>query len=230
MDEETRYESPFNSIPPVVLILVFAVIGVEAVLTLAGSGVLPQPGALGWRLDLVERFAVSPVVLDRVVSGADRGLDMLLRFVAYPFVHLGLPHAAFAAVMLLALGKFLGDAWSALSLIVLMLLATLAGGVAHGLFASHPQMPLVGAYPGIYGLIGGFTYVQWLRAGQNGGSRWLAFRLIGVLLGLQLVFGLMFGSIPHWQADVTGFVVGLIASPILGPGGWAHFLSRIRQR
>lgn len=64
----------------------------------------------------------------------------------------------------------------------------------------------------------------------RGSNRLAAFRLIGVLLALQLVFGLMFGADPAWVADAAGFVTGLVLSPLLAPGGARGFLARMRTR
>ena len=48
----------------------------EPRLPLQGSG----PGAVGWRVSLIERFAVSPAVLDYAVRGE---VGLWTRFVSY---------------------------------------------------------------------------------------------------------------------------------------------------
>jgi hypothetical protein len=57
-----------------------------------------------------------------------------------------------------------------------------------------------------------------------------AFRLIAMLLGLTLAYGLIFGADLTWIAEITGFVVGFGLTTLLAPGGWAAFLARVRQR
>ena len=91
-------------------------------------------------------------------------------------------------------------------------------------------MPLVGAFPGVYGLIGGFTYILWMQMGQKGQNQWMAFRLIGFLLVLQLAFGLLFGGSPSWIADLTGFATGFLLCIVIAPGGWRALLDRLRDR
>lgn len=222
-------ESPFNSVPAVIVVLVVAIAGIEIVLSLASLGYIGPPQAVGWRLAMIEDYAFAPRVLEWIIERGDTNPSLTRRFVTYPFVHLSFVHAAFACVMLLALGKFVGEAWSRSSMILVMFASTIAGALAHG-FASTENIPLLGFYPPVYGLIGAFTYMHWLRLGATGGNRFWAFRLIGMLLGLQLVFGMIFGSAPHWVADVTAFVVGLALSPLLGPGGWQAFVNRARNR
>lgn len=229
MQDETGIESPFNSVPPVILVLVSAILGLELMFSLAEFGLIGPPQAIGWRIAAIEDYAVSPLVLDAMIERNDTSWFLTRRFLAYPFIHIAFIHTAFSAVMLLALGKFVGEAWHWMSLVVVMLVAGLAGAIGHALTAA-PQMPLIGAYPALYGLIGAFTYLQWLKAEKEGGNRWMAFRLVGVLIGLQIVFGFMFGGVPHLVADLCGFVAGLCLSPLLGPGGFRHFVERLRQR
>ncbi|MCB2150782.1 MAG: rhomboid family intramembrane serine protease, partial [Rhodobacteraceae bacterium] len=66
--------------------------------------------------------------------------------------------------------------------------------------------------------------------GAENANRYRAFTLIGFLLGIQLLFGVLFGGTPDWIADLAGFAFGFGASFVVGPGGPAHLLARIRQR
>jgi hypothetical protein len=70
----------------------------------------------------------------------------------------------------------------------------------------------------------------WLRLGASGQSQLKAFRLIGFLLGLQLVFGLLFGTSPVWIAEISGFVFGFAVSTIAAPGGWTALVTKLRER
>ena len=88
---------------------------------------------------------------------------------------------------------------------------------------------LLGAFPAVYGLIGAFTFILWTRLGETGGPRQRAFALIGFLLGIQLLFGLLFGGGTDWLADVIAFAVGFAMSFVLAPGGFARVLERMRR-
>ncbi len=70
---------------------------------------------------------------------------------------------------------------------------------------------------------------MWLKLGQMGERQARAFSLIGVLLALQLVFGLLFGGNSQWLADVGGFIFGFVLSFFLSPGGWAKIRAKIRR-
>jgi membrane associated rhomboid family serine protease len=155
--------------------------------------------------------------------------DFLLRFLSYPFVHGSFTQAAFAGVMLLALGKYVGEVMAPVAVFALFVLCTLGGALAMwGL--GQPDAWLFGAFPPVYGLIGAFTYLLWVRLGVVGGPQIMAFRLIAMLAAIQLVFGLIFGFAQDWPGDLGGFVTGLFFAPVLAPGGFAALMERLRRR
>lgn len=218
--------SPVNAVPPVILVLVLAIAGTEAALSLGAQGLAGGPAAVGWRIGLIERFAVSPAVLEHALRGQ---AELWPRFILYAFVHQGTLHAIFAGVLLLALGKFVAEGMGQLRALLVFLAATVLGAVGFGLLVGGNQ-PLYGAYPGVYGLIGAFTYLLWLQLGRLGENRLQAFRLIGVLLAIQLVFGAIFGTGPQWVGDVAGFLAGGATAVLLAPGGLAALRDRMRAR
>ena len=218
--------SPVNPVPPVVLALVLVIAGIEAALSLGGQGFVGGPGAVGWRVSLIERFAVSPAVLDYALLGQT---GLWTRFVTYAFVHGSVMHAVFAGAMLLALGKFVGEGMGQARTLAVFLAATVVGGLLFAVIAGDRQ-PLYGAYPGIYGLIGAFTYLLWLKLAQAGENRLQAFRMIGVLMAFQLAFSAIFGSNPQWIGDLAGFLAGGVAAVLLAPGGFGALLARLRTR
>ena len=218
--------NPVNAVPGVVLGLFFLIAGIEVVLSLGGQGLAGGPQAVGWRVGLIERFAVSPAVLDYALQGQ---VGLWPRFVTYAFVHGGTMHAIFAGVLLLAMGKFVAEGMGQARTLAVFFAATVGGAVAFGLLVRGVQ-PLFGAYPGIYGLIGAFTYLLWLRLGATGENRLQAFRLIGMLLAIQLLFGALFGGSPLWVGDVAGFVVGGAAAVLVAPGGLSALRDRLRAR
>jgi len=220
---------PFNAIPPVALLLCAAVLVVEAALSLADAGLIGGPGAIGWRVAAITDWGFSPAVWDQIALRGNWSGDMLFRFVTYSFVHGSFTHALFGAVILLAMGKFVGEVFGNLATLAVFLFAALVGAVVYGIVLTE-NVALFGSYPGVYGLIGAFTYLLWLRLGKTGQNRLRAFRLIGLLMALQLLFGVLFGGGSAWIADVSGFVAGFALSPLVSPGGWVAFVARLRTR
>lgn len=218
---------PLNPLPPVVWVLALPMIAMEIVLQLGASGVAGGPDAVGWRLDAITRLAFVPDLWREMVSLGTFPPEHLARFVGYAFVHGNLTHAVFAVVILLALGKFVGEVLRFWAVLAVFIAATVAGALAYGVFAG--PAPLFGAYPGDYGLVGAFTYLMWLRLAGSG-SEYRAFTMIGFLLAAQLIFGLFFGGGQEWIADLAGFVAGFAVTILVVPGGIGRLMQRLRHR
>ncbi len=103
------------------------------------------------------------------------------------------------------------------------------GRGVYALLVDSPY-PLIGGFPAVYGLIGAFTFRLWVKLAQTGGPQARAFTLIGFLMGIQLIFGLLFGGTPDWVADLAGFASGFGLSFLVSPGGWDRVVARLRQR
>lgn len=218
-----------NPLPPVVLVLALAIIGVELVLSLGTRGIMGGAEGVGWRLQAIREFGFFAPLLEHIVQERDWTTPEMLRFVTYPFVHLGLIHATFVVVFLLALGKLVGETFGNLAVLATFFLSAVFGALIFAGLTGDPR-PLVGGYPAVYGLIGAYTFLLWTSYGATGDNQWRAFTLIGVLLTLQLVFGAIFGSTSDWVAEVAGFLVGFALAPVLAPGGITRLLRRLRQR
>lgn len=228
-ESSDKYESPFNALPPVVIALALLIVGIEVIFQLANAGVIGGPRGVGWRIAAIEEFGFSSVVLDRVLVNGDYSLDMLKRFVTYPFVNVQLTQVAFCAALTLALGKFSAEYYGGGKVLLIYLVTSISGAVIFGLMVDG-RYPLLGGFTPVYGLIGAYTYALWLRLGEAGDNQIKAFRLIGFLLGLQLLFGLLFGTGSQWIAELAGFSTGFMLSIVLAPGGWSALLARMRER
>ena len=143
-------------------------------------------------------------------------------------MHASITHAAFAGVILLAMGKMVAEAFGQWRMFVIFVTSGIGGALAYAVLINDP-VPLVGSFPNVYGLIGGFTYVLWRNLSQMGENQYRAFMLIGFLMAFQLIFGLLFGGQKDWVADVAGFAVGFGLSFVLSPGGWRRIRERIRH-
>ena len=221
--------APLNPLSPAVWAIALPMIAMEVVLSLGAAGLVGGPEAIGWRLDAVQRFAYSPDYMRQMIDLNQYPLQGVMRLVTYPFVHLSFTHALFVLVILLALGKMVGDIFRWWAVLVVFFGAGIVGALV---YTSIPAMkaPLIGGYPPVYGLIGAFTFLIWMRLAAQGANRYRAFTMIGFLLGAQLLFGLLFGGGWEWVADLAGFATGFLLSFVVSPGGWRQVVARIRQR
>lgn len=234
-DDYQRPESPFNALPPLVVILTLLILGIEAMFQLAENGFLGGPQGVGWRLEALEEFGFSPEVVNRLLINGQLTFDLAKRFFTYAFINVDLTQVAFCAALTLALGKFTAEYYGGVKVLVLYLLTAACGALAYGLLVEG-RYPLLGGFTPVYGLIGAYTYALWLRLGSAGENQLLAFRLIGFLLLIQLIWGIVVGFMyevappPTWIAELTGFVAGFLIAVVLAPGGWTTFVDRMRDR
>jgi membrane associated rhomboid family serine protease len=228
--EPEQYPSPFNPLPMIVWILVLPLIAMEAVLSLADAGLVGGAQGAGWRLQAVERFGLFPELLRYQWETGGQPYDELLRLVTFPLVHGGFTHALFAVVLMLALGKMVGEIFRWWAVLVVAFGSAIIGGLAYSFLIPDLRTQLIGAYPAVYGLIGAFTFLLWVNLARSGANRYRAFSLIGALLFFQLIFGVLFGANWDWVADVTGFAAGFLISFVVSPGGWARVMDKVRQR
>ncbi|QFT91622.1 Rhomboid family protein [Roseovarius sp. THAF9] len=222
-------DSPVNPIPPLVLAIVAAMAAAEAVFQLGARGMAGGPEAIGWRISTIQQFGFSNRAMTWMLETGQLRIDYLIRFVTYPFVHASLLQAVFAIVMTLAIGKFVAERMAGWAVAILFFASSIFGALVFGLI--YPDGPgLIGGFPGVYGLIGGFTCLVWLQLGAMGENQMRAFVMIGVLLGLQLVFGLLYGNNFTWVADIGGFVGGFFLSFLLLPGGMRRLRQKLQRR
>lgn len=221
-------EAPVNPLPPVVAALFLVLLGVEAVFSLSEMGLVGGRGAVGLRVEYIQRFGFSGQYFDWMLANNSWPVQGVVRFLSYPFLHGSFYQAAFGMVFILAMGKVVCEAMGAIPIVVIFFASAAVGALAFGLLSDGPW--LVGAYPAAYGLIGGFSYLLWLKLGMVGAPQVRAFSLIGMLMVVQLVFGVLFGSDDSWIADIAGFATGFALSTVLIPGGWARLMYRLRGR
>jgi len=228
MHDEHRGDAPFNPMPPVITAIALGLFGAEALLSLAVQGFLGGQEGVGWRTWVIRNYALKGDMQTWMLQSGRFPADFLKRYLTYPIVHGSFVHMAFAVVILLALGKSVGGIFSAWAVFAIFLLSSVAGAIAFGL--SGTSQWLLGAWPGVFGILGAFTFLLWVDLGWQGANRWRAFTLFGLLLAVGLVFRLLFGARLDWIAEVAGFAAGFGLSFIVCPGGWDRAVARLRRR
>jgi membrane associated rhomboid family serine protease len=226
MDHQT---SPLNNLPPMVWVLALPMILIEVALQAGANGLAGGANGVGWRLEMLERFAFFPEVLRRNVERGSYAAEDMFRLVSYPFVHGDLTFALIGLVMVLALGKAVGEVFRWWALLVVFLGSAVIAALVYAV-VPFAAAPIAGAFPAVYGLVGAFTFLMWVRLARVGANQFQAFSLIGGLLFFQFVIGMLFGGGTLWVAEIAGFVAGFGLSFVVSPGGWARVKARIRER
>ena len=220
--------APVNPLPPAVVALVLVIIGIEAVFSLGARGIIGGPGAIGWRVDAIQSYAFSSEILAWMWETGRWPFEHVMRFLSYVFVHGAFTQALFVCVFVLAMGKMVGEVMGDLAMVLIFLGSGIGGALGYGVLVNSPT-PLIGGFPAVYGLIGGFTFIMWRSLALVGAQQSRAFTLIAFLMGAQLVFGLLFGVQPDWVADLSGFATGFGMSFFLAPGGWTRIRGQMRR-
>ena len=221
--------SPFNRLPWIVWALALPMIAAEIVLGLAEAGVVGGPGGIGWRQNAIVNFAVARNVTE--FFWVNRVWDeLVIRFAMFPFIHHSTTNAVFGVVLLLALGKMVGEVFRWWAVLLVFFGASWFGALLFIWLVPYASYPLIGAYSGVYGLIGAFTFLLWVQLVGSGSNGARAFTLIGMLLFVQLLFGMLFGGGYEWIAEVAGFAAGFALSFVVSPGGWGRVMARLRDR
>lgn len=227
--QDPDFQPPVNPLPPVVILFFLAIAGVEALLSLGEAGIIGGPAAIGWRLQLVRDYGFSGQIFDWMLANGVWPLSEVQRFFTYPFIHLGFTHSLFAMVLLLALGKLVTETMGSLTFVAIFVLAGFGGALAYGWLLNEPAW-LVGAYPSVYGLIGGYSFVMWRQLAGTGAQQYRAFTLIAFLMGIQLIWGVFFEVGLQWVAELAGFIVGFGLCFLLAPGEWGRIVQGLRRR
>lgn len=206
-----------NPLPPVVTALFLILIGIEVLFFLGNKGLIGGPEAVGWRLAAMQKYSFSGDIFDWMRETGRWPFEQLIRFVTYPFVQVSFSQAIFVGVMVLAMGKMVAEVFGSVAMLLIFALSGAGGALAYAVFLNDP-VPLVGGFPAVYGLIGAFTFLLWRSMSLVGANQARAFTLISVLMGIQLLFGLVFGLNNDWLADLGGFATGFGLSFVVAPG------------
>ena len=220
--------APVNPLPPAVVALVLVIMGIEAMFSLGTRGIIGGPAAVGWRLEYMQLYGFSGDIFWWMWDTGQWPAEHLIRFVSYTFVHVAFTQALFVCVFVLAMGKMVGEVFGDLAMVIIFVMSSIGGALGYAVLVDS-QYPLIGGFPAVYGWIGAFTYILWRSLGMVGAQQSRAFTLIAFLMGIQLVFGLLFGGQKDWVADLAGFATGFGLSFFLAPGGWASMRGKIRR-
>lgn len=222
-------ESPVNPLPFVVVLLAGSIFCVEAVLQLAERGIIGGPAGIGWRSQALRDYAFFSDYFHQMWAQNYWPLEHVQRIVTYAFVHVSFVQTVFVIVFILALGKMVAEVFAAWAVLVVFFGAVIGAGLFYWLVLPGNH-GLVGGFPGAYGLIGAYTFLYWLRQVATGGQQHQAFMMIAFLMGIQLLFSLVFQSGIDWVADLVGFACGFGLSFLVNPAGWTRLTQWLRSR
>ncbi len=228
MYNDDQSPSAVNPLPFVVVVLATVIAAIEIVFWLGSTGLFSGPEGALWRGQSLQSYAFFPQIFTLAVETGNFAVTEPFRVVTYAFVHYSFVSSLFSIVFILALGKMVAEIFHWLAFLTVFFVSVIAGAVGYA-FLLPDGAPLVGAFTGAYGIIGAYTFILWVGLGALGANRAKAFQLIAMLLGIQLVFEVIFGGQKDWVADMIGFAAGFAVSFVVSPGGMSRVIAKMRR-
>tara|TARA_B100000780_G_scaffold276762_1_gene246000 strand:- start:709 stop:1389 length:681 start_codon:yes stop_codon:yes gene_type:complete len=214
-----------NPLPTAVIILFLIVVLGEIYIAGAEARLW---GSLDARIGLIRQFAFMPEGFESAVSAGLWIPELFWRMLTYPFVHGYLMQSVFASVFILAMGKFVGEVLGNVAVVAIFFSSAIFAALGFALF-TNSNFPLFGGFPAAYGLIGAFSFVLFSRSEGLLSQQLMAFRLLGILMGINISFSLLQEGPPIWVAEFCGAITGFISAAIIHPGGIRVIASKFRR-
>ena len=203
-----------NPLPPVILVITLLLVLVEIIFQIEEVGILSSFSNEITRNNVIVNYAFFGALQDWMINNLSFKWSFIFRYFTFPFIHFNFLQTVIAIVMFLALGKMVCEVYDGFLFLILFISSSFCGAFFYGLLLND-QFPLVGAFPAIYGLIGAYTYIQWVSMKFLGARSVNAFTLIAVLLSIQIIFKVVFNGSNDWLADLFGFLTGFVFASLL---------------
>lgn len=238
MTDTERPHEPVLNLPGALTAVLVAITGVHLFRL-----ILPAESDL-W---VIFTFGFVPARYDAALAGK---LDefggtaaQVWTFVTYSFLHADFTHLAFNMLWMLPFGSAVARRFGAIRFFLFLIVASVAGALAHLLTHAHEVAPMIGASAAVSGAMaaairfafgrGGF--LSFRRGDAEAAARVPALPLfqalrhprviafLAVWFGINIIFGL--GSAPFmeatqsvaWQAHIGGFFAGLLLFALFDP-------------
>jgi len=214
-----------NPLPPAVIVLFLAVVIGEAYIAGAEAQLWGQFDA---RIGLIRQFAFLPEGFERAVSAGIWQPELFWRMLTYPFVHDAVMQSILASVLILALGKFVGEILGNTAVFAIFGISSVCAALGYAQFTSSTY-PLFGGHPPAYGLIGGFSFVLFSRAEGLLSHQLRASRMLGLLMAINISFSLFSSGQTLWVAELCAAVAGFISAALIQPSGLASLVAKFRR-
>lgn len=137
-------------------------------------------------------------------------------FVTYGFLHAGFPHLLGNMLVLLWLGPPVVERVGQVRFALIWIVATIGGGLGYALLTKSPD-PMVGASGALFGLAGAWVAWEYVDRFSAGKLLWPVFRIVVLLVVLNLISFWALSGMIAWQTHLGGFIFGWIAAVLADP-------------
>ena len=204
-----------NPLPKVVILLAVLLIVPEIIFQLGEFSIIGGPSGATWRQAIANEYGFSNRAAYLMWETGQYPFSTVRRFLSYVFVDINLVATLFNVVFVLALGKFVGERASSLSVLLIFFGSGVGGAVLQTLI-NGPDRAMLGASSASFGMVGALSWILFTKQRAEGASGWNAFRLILQLVIFLGIMVLIFGG-RGWVDCVAGFAVGFPLCALLLP-------------
>ncbi len=208
-----------KQIPTQIIVLLSIMAVIELLLTMADTGLFGD-------IKLRGLFFAYGAFWDPLLDGELEPIfciQPIYMFLTHAFLHGGLLHFIMNSTVLVSLGRFISDQAGPWPVVILFVVAAIAGGMAFGLLADTTA-PMIGASGAAFGFIGLWQYWEFrIRQMRKLPLRPVIQNALGLVL-LNAVFFFFLQGALAWEAHLGGYLTGLA----LGPWMTAQARSRAR--
>lgn len=150
------------------------------------------------------------------------GVQPVVMFVTYGFLHGGFAHLVVNMITLASLGRIVIERAGQRGFVLIYAASVLGGAAGFALLSSAVQ-PMVGASGALFGLAGALVGWEYTARRLARAGLWPVLRAVLLLALLNLVMYWAMGGRLAWETHLGGFVVGWAMTWIVRtrPDGWA---------
>lgn len=195
-----------HSMPPSIAGLAIIMVGLELIFTAGSSGLFDGSDTAEWRKTAILDYGFFGPILEYQIANGVLFARETMRLVTFPLIHLSFTHMLISVVLLLALGKLVGQFLSDVAIVGVFFLSAALGAAAFGTVLGS-DVPLVGSLTGLFGLLGTLAAMTVPRPKSTLFK--VATVVPGALVFVAVVSNLVFGSLAAWPADVAAYLVGI---------------------
>ncbi|PPB79653.1 rhomboid family protein [Albidovulum inexpectatum] len=136
------------------------------------------------------------------------------QYVTYGFLHGGMLHLVMNMTVMVSLARALVPVLGQARFAMLYLASLVAGAAAFGALGTVGA-PMVGASGAVFGLLGAWLRIDWMRRRRLGASTIPVVQSLVGLAVLNTVLWWAMGGLLAWETHLGGFVAGWALLPIL---------------
>ena len=218
---------------PLVVLIVISVVGaVELFFQGAENGIIRGVDSVGLRVTWAQLLGFRAAVFEGMLLSNNYPPEHIMRIVTFNFVQRDLLSAIIGLAIFAALGKHVAERFGQMCFLAVFLISPIVGVALYVLLTGSTGL-IIGLFPAVFAMIGGYTVSQIETRRELGETILPAFSLIAFFMSIQLIFYFVFGASTEWIAEFFAFVAGFILTYLIGARSQARrkeMLNSLRRR